>query len=161
MNEEPEAEVASEARDYLDGILERLGVDARVARYRIEDSILLHIDAEEAGRLIGRGGQTLEALQFLLNRIMRNQWENPPRIVIDVAGYRERHREQLVRQAREAADQVRRWGDPVILEPMNSFDRRVVHMALREDDDVETISPAETDENNRKRITIRIRDRAT
>lgn len=158
MNEEPEAEIAIEARDYLDGMLERLGVDAKVARHRIEDSILLHIDSEDAGRLIGRGGQTLEALQFLLNRIMRNQWENPPRIVIDVEGYRERHREQLVQQAREAADQVRRWGDPVTLGPMNSFDRRVVHMALRDDGDVETISPAEADEDNRKRITIQTRD---
>lgn len=161
MNEEPEAEVAIEARDYLDGILKRLGVDAQVDRYNIEDSILLHVESEDAGRLIGRGGQTLEALQFVLNRIMRNQWENPPRIVIDVARYRERHREQVVQQAREAANQARRWGDPVTLEPMNAFDRRVVHMALRDDEDVETISPAEVDEDNRKRITIRLREQVT
>ncbi len=157
MSEESDVQAANEARDILAAMLEHLGIEATVERYRIEESTLLHVESPEAGRLIGRGGQTLDAFQFLINRIMRNRYEDPPRIIVDVERYRERRRDELVKRARKLADKVRRWGEPVQMDPMNSFDRRIVHMALRDDADVETVSPPEPDEQNRKPITIRLR----
>ena len=158
MVEDMDHPAVAAAEDLLAGMLDRLGVDAEVTSYGVEEASVLRIETEDAAGLIGRGGQSLEALQFLVNRALRHRYEDSPRIVVDIEGYRERHREQLVQKAREIADRVRRWGDPVTLEPMNAFDRRVVHMALRDDKDVETSSPPEADERHRKPITIRIRE---
>ena len=82
----------------------------------------------------------------------------PPRVIVDVAQYRERQRDDLMKIVHEAADKVRRWGDPVQLEPMNSFDRRIVHHAFTEDPEIETSSSDEEWEGGRKRITLRLRE---
>ena len=79
-----------------------------------------------------------------------------PHIILDVGGYRQQAREQLVKRAKEAAEKVRRWGDITELEPMNAFDRRVVHQTLKEDPDVETHS-VEVEGSDKKVILIRPR----
>ena len=111
---------------------------------------------EDTGRLIGRQGQTLADLQYITNRILFQQDAHAPKATVDVGGYRAQAREALVKRAMEAADKVRRWGDAVELEPLNAFDRRIVHQALRDDPEVETNS-VEVDGTDKKAILLRPR----
>ena len=141
----------------LQHMLDLLAIEASVGEPRpIEDGVLLEVHSPEAGRLIGRGGVILQNLQFLLNRIAQRTLDPAaPRFVLDIDGYRHRLQEKLIRQARQAADRVRRWGEPVVLEPMTAYERRIVHTALKEDPDVETWSPPEADAEGLKQITVR------
>ena len=93
----------------------------------------MDITTEDAGRLIGRQGQTLADLQYIANRILFQQDKTAPKITVDVGGYRTQAREALIKKAKDAADKVRRWGDIVELEPMGAFERRIVHQALKDD----------------------------
>jgi len=90
--------------------------------------------------LIGRQGQTLSQLQYLINRMIYQKDPTASKVTLDVGNYRANAREALVAKAKEAAEKVRRWGDIVELEPMNAFDRRIVHNALKDDPTVETHS---------------------
>ena len=120
----------------------------------MEEGLLLDVKADDAGRLIGRQGQTLSELQYVLNRLLFHQDPHAPKVMVDVAGYRAQARDALVKKAKEAAEKVRRWGDIVELEPMNAFDRRVVHNALKDDPSVETHS-VEVEGTTKKAILLR------
>ena len=122
----------------------------------MDEGVLLDVKTDDAGRLIGRQGQTLADLQYLTNRLLFQQSPEAPKVMVDVGGYRTQAREALVKKAKEAADKVRRWGDAVELEPLNAFDRRVVHQALKDDPDVETHS-VEVDGTDKKAILLRPR----
>jgi spoIIIJ-associated protein len=138
----------------LEQLLQHLGFPAVIEEHHDEDGLLLDVKAEDAGRLIGRQGQTLSQLQYILNRLLYRQDETAPKVTVDIGGYRSQAREALVKKAKEAAEKVRRWGDIVELEPMNAFDRRVVHNALRDDPGVETHS-VEVEGTNKKAILLR------
>ena len=138
----------------LEQLLQHLGFPATIEEHHDEDGLLLDVKAEDAGRLIGRQGQTLSQLQYILNRLLYRQDETAPKVTVDIGGYRAQAREALVKKAKEAAEKVRRWGDIVELEPMNAFDRRVVHNALRDDPGVETHS-VEVEGTNKKAILLR------
>jgi spoIIIJ-associated protein len=144
----------AQPKEILEQLLEQLGFDAEIQEHHDEDGLFLDVKTEDSGRLIGRQGQTLSDLQYLLNRLLFQQDANAPKVTVDVGGYRAQAREALVKKAKEAADKVRRWGDVVELEPMNAFDRRVVHNALRDDPGVETHS-VEVDGTNKKAILLR------
>ena len=131
------------------------------------------IASEDAGRIIGRKGQTLDSLQLILNRILFKQDEECPHVMLDIDGYangeRERRsageeggrrefnrrprrehggashvsNEQLEQQARDAAIEVKRWGEPVKLPEMNAHDRRIIHVTLKDDPEVTTESIGE------------------
>ena len=120
----------------------------------MEDGVLLDVKTDDAGRLIGRQGQTLADLQYITNRLLFQQDTAAPKVMVDVGGYRAQAREALVKRAQDAAEKVRRWGDAVELEPLNAFDRRVVHQALKDDPDVETHS-VEVDGSDKKAILLR------
>src|SRR5512139_3259688 len=111
----------AEPKATLEKILELLGFPATVEEHRMEDGILLDVKTDDSGRLIGRQGQTLSDLQYLLNRLLFQQDTGTPKVTVDVGGYRTQAREALVRKAKAAAEKVRRWGDVVELEPMNAF----------------------------------------
>ena len=140
-------------------ILHLLGFDAQVEEHRMEDDLVLDVKADDAGRLIGRQGQTLSDLQYILNRILFQLDENAPKVTVDVGGYRAQAREALIKKAQEAAEKVRRWGDVVELEPLSAFDRRIVHHALKDDPDITTQS-VEVDGTNKKAILLRPRAQA-
>jgi len=140
----------------LQKVLKLLGFDARIEEQTTEDGLTLDVQADDSGRLIGRQGQTLSDLQYLINRILFQQDETAPKITVDVGGYRADAREALLRRAREAAEKVRRFGDIVELEPLTAFDRRIVHHALRDDPDIETQS-IEIDGTSKKIILLRPR----
>lgn len=131
-----------------------MGFNGAVHEQQLEDGLLLDVQTEDSGRLIGRQGQTLSDLQYLVNRLAFQQDEKAPRVTVDVGGYRAQAREALVKKAKDAAEKVRRWGDVVELEPMNAFDRRIIHNALKDDPGVETHS-VEVEGTNKKAILLR------
>ena len=96
--------------------------------------------SDELGVLIGRRGETLAALQYLINTIVSKGGNKPPAFGLDIEGYRRRREEMLVDLAREIAQEVRETGDVITLEPMPANERRIVHIALREEDGVRTES---------------------
>jgi len=135
-------------------ILGTLGFAATVVEHQLGDDLMLDVKTEESGRLIGRQGQTLADLQYIVNRIVFQQDQTAPKVMLDVGGYRSQAREALVQKAKAAAEKVRRWGDAVELEPLNAFDRRIVHHALRDDPDVETQS-VEVEGTEKKVLILR------
>jgi spoIIIJ-associated protein len=140
----------------LEKVLATLGFPATIEEHKLEEGLLLEVKTEDAGRLIGRQGQTLADLQYITNRLLFQQDATAPKVMVDVGGYREQAREALVDKARSAAEKVRRWGDTVELEPMSAFDRRVVHQTLKDDPDVETHS-VEVEGSEKKAILLRPR----
>jgi spoIIIJ-associated protein len=146
----------TQPKETLEKILTSLGFPATVEEHKLEDGVLLEVKTDDAGRLIGRQGQTLADLQYITNRLLFQQDANTPKVTVDVGGYRAQAREALVKKAKDAADKVRRWGDSVELEPMSAFDRRVVHQAIKDDPDVETHS-VEVDGTDKKAILLRPR----
>jgi spoIIIJ-associated protein len=146
----------AQPKETLEKILAALGFPATVEEHKLEEGVLLDVKTDDAGRLIGRQGQTLSDLQYITNRLLFQQDATAPKVMVDVGGYRAQAREALVKKAKDAAEKVRRWGDTVELEPMTAFDRRVVHQALKDDPDVETHS-AEVDGTDKKVILLRPR----
>jgi spoIIIJ-associated protein len=148
--------MAAQPSETLKQILRYLGFDAEIEEHQLDDGLVLDVKADDAGRLIGRQGQTLADLQYILNRILFQRDETAPKVTVDVGGYRAEAREALVKKAQEAAEKVRRWGDIVELEPMSAFDRRIVHHALKDDPDITTQS-VEVDGTNKKAMLLRPR----
>ena len=140
----------------LEKILDLLGFPSTVVAHTLEDGVLLEVKNDDSGRLIGRQGQTLADLQYLTNRLLFQQDQTAPKVLVDVGGYRAQAREALEKKAREAAEKVRKWGDVVELEPLSAFDRRIVHHALKDDPGVETHS-VEVEGTDKKVILLRPR----
>lgn len=131
-------------------LLDKMLVDAEVsARLSEPDDLtgqqvnIIDILGDDLGVLIGPRGETLEALQYLARLIVAHQLQQRANFVVDVEGYRERREQALVRLAERMADKARERGQPVSLEPMSSYERRVIHMALRDAPDVYTESTGE------------------
>jgi len=144
----------AEPRATLQRILELLGFSATVEEHHLEDGLLLDVKTDDSGRLIGRQGQTLSDLQYITNRMLFQQDPSVPKVTVDICGYRAQAREALVKKAMDAAEKVRRWGDVVELEPLNAFDRRIIHQALKNDPGIETHS-VEVEGTDKKVILLR------
>jgi len=138
----------------LEELLHHLGFEATVEEHHLEEGLLLDVKADDSGRLIGRQGQTLSDLQYLLNRLLFQQDPETPKVMVDIGGYRAQTRDALVKKAKDAAEKVRRWGDVVELEPLSAFDRRIVHNALKGDPSIETHS-VEVEGTSKKAILLR------
>jgi len=138
----------------LEELLQHLGFAATIEEHMMEEGLLLDVKADDAGRLIGRQGQTLSELQYILNRLLFHRDDSAPKVTVDVGGYRAQARETLVKKAKDAAEKVRRWGDVVEMEPLNAFERRIVHNALKDDPSVETHS-VEVEGTAKKAILLR------
>ncbi|MEG1810465.1 MAG: RNA-binding cell elongation regulator Jag/EloR [Clostridia bacterium] len=147
-----EAAQNNPAAEFLSGVLERMGVNARVlaAPKGEDDAVRLYIDSSTMGILIGHRGETLDALQYLISlTINRNRKEEGyTRVALDTEGYREKREETLTRLARKIAAQVKASGKPKTLEPMNPYERRVLHATLQNNQYVTTHSEGE--EPNRR-----------
>ncbi|HEY2950959.1 MAG TPA: R3H domain-containing nucleic acid-binding protein [Verrucomicrobiae bacterium] len=146
--------MSAQPKAILEQLLNLLGFPSTIEEHKMEENLLLDVKADDSGRLIGRQGQTLSDLQYIVNRILFQQDNTAPKVIVDIGGYRAQQREVLVKKAREAAEKVRRWGDVVELEPMNAFDRRVIHNALRDDPGVETHS-VEVEGTTKKAVLLR------
>ena len=142
-------------KNILENLLTRLGFEATIEETEMETGSLLNVKTEDdPGRLIGRQGRTLSDLQYLTNRLLIVQDKEAPKVTVDVGNYRTENTENLVKTAKEAAEKTRRWGEVVELAPMNAYDRRVVHQALTEVEDVTTES-IEVEDTTNKVILVR------
>jgi spoIIIJ-associated protein len=128
-------------RGLLDRTVAASGVDATVSIAEVDGELVATLIGDDLGVLIGRHGQTIDALQYLANAIShRTQGDDRLRVVVDAAGYRARRAATLESTARAAAEQATGTGHPVELEPMTAVERRIVHELLKDDPEVETSS---------------------
>jgi spoIIIJ-associated protein len=146
--------MSAQPKVILEKLLEQLGFEPAVEEHEMDGGLLLDVKTDDPGRLIGRQGQTLSELQYITNRLLFREDPEAPKVTVDVGGYRSQAREALVNKAKDAAEKVRRWGDIVELEPLNAFDRRIVHNALKDDPSVETHS-VEVEGTDKKAIILR------
>ena len=142
-------------REVLDTILGHLGFVVEIEEEDRDGHLILQIKTTEPKRLIGRRDETLESLQFLVNRILQTRNHGAPRIIVDVENHRSMRDDSFLHRIHQLADAVRSNGCPVETEPLNSYDRRLVHNAYREDAELETASHEGVDKI--KRMTIRRR----
>ncbi len=139
----PEAlpeEPGKRVRAVVERALDALEIDAHVVIEESDESITARVEGDDLGLLIGRHGQTIDALQLLCYRAAFRGMGERKRVTVDAAGYRERRREILCRQADSAAERALQSGRPSELEPMTAQERRVVHDHLKERAGVETYS---------------------
>jgi spoIIIJ-associated protein len=137
------ADPAARVEELLDRVLDACDVEGEVAVDEDDETVRAAIEGEDLGLLIGRHGQTIDALEHLAARIAFHGESARKRIVIDAAGYRARRAEVLERQADRAVEEAVRYGRPVALDAMVASERRVVHEYLRDRRDVETYSEGE------------------
>ncbi|MFV0336639.1 MAG: protein jag [Chthoniobacterales bacterium] len=141
------------AKNTLDTMLGYLGFFVEIEEQERGNNPVLQIRTSEPDRLIGRHGEVMEDLQFLVNRVVQAKDPAVPRVVVDVEHYRMMRDDALIDNVRHLADAVRNTGKSLRTEPLNSYDRRLVHNAFKDDPDIETSSPS--DNARLKRITLR------
>ena len=154
--EEPEVEEAPENRDpepqndnerkiieFVDTLIQKMGYKGKTSiSFRRNKKIGLSIDSDDSSIIIGRKGKNLDAIQLITN-VYAGNLDPDIKVVIDSENYRMRHEEQIIRNAYRIAEQVKRSGKSRLLDPMNPFERRLVHTALNDFDGVETKSEGE------------------
>lgn len=138
---QPENDIEHAVVDFVEKLTEKMGFPAKVfISDRQENKIILVIESEYSNILIGRKGKNLDAIQLLANVIVSRLGAEDLKVVIDAENYRSRREEQIVQMARKLANQVRRSKRSVLLEPMNPFERRLIHTALSDVKDISTKS---------------------
>lgn len=151
---EPEAppptpeEIAEVGRDFVQGLVAALGVTAEVAATTEDDTAFIEVTGEDLGALIGRRGQTLDALQELARTAVQRRLRARVRLIVDVEAYRARRKASLAEYARAIAKRAKERGTEIELEPMTAYERKVVHDAVAEIDGASSFSEGE--EPNRK-----------
>jgi spoIIIJ-associated protein len=144
------ADPPARLRELLERVVEALGLEGDVSIVDDAESLTGRVDGPDLGLLIGRHGQTIDALEHLAARIAFRDAAERKRVVVDAAGYRDRRAEVLQRQAERAASEAVKFGRPVSLDAMVAAERRLVHEYLRERGDIETYS--EGDEPDRRLV---------
>ncbi len=132
--------VGETAKKTLEDLLRLIGVRAEVGLREEPERVLLSIKSDGTGLLIGRKGETLDALEYLITKMVHKDAEDKKRIVLDTENYRSRREESLVTLAHRLADKAKRLGRPVTISPMNAHDRRIIHLALQDDKALRTRS---------------------
>lgn len=149
-------EQARVAEEFLAGLLERMGLPAELDSGEVDGvmyvDVLASEDAEGMGLLIGRHGQTLDALQEIVRSAVQRQTEARCRVIVDVEDYRKRRRSQLAERARSVAARVKRTGRPERMEPMSPYERKIVHDTVNAVGGVETASEGE---DPQRRVVVR------
>mgnify|MGYP001424085796 FL=1 len=145
-------EALSEAHQILEAMVTHLGYEVTIEEEESEEGACLQVLTEESDLFIGNHGDRLDDLQYLVNRILQKKMQDPPRIRIDCDHFRVRQEEKLITTARELADKAKDSGKPMKMRPLNAYHRRIVHNALIDDDEVETVSPRS--DERLKRILI-------
>lgn len=158
INYTVEAAEGNPAAEFVKGLIERMGAEGTVLAAQDEDCLRLRIDSEMIGMLIGHRGETLDAMQYLTGLVINKnrKTEGYTRVTLNTEEYREKREETLKRLARKVASQVKATGRPRALEPMNPYERRVLHSALQNHPDVMTHSEGE-EPNRRVVVTPRRR----
>ncbi|MFA7234131.1 MAG: R3H domain-containing nucleic acid-binding protein [Terrimicrobiaceae bacterium] len=144
--------------EVLDTILGYLGFAVEIQEQERDGHAVLQILTHEPERLIGRHDVVIDDLQYLVNRVLAAQDPPGPRVVVDVEHHRAMRDDALVEKVLHLAQAVRSTGRPIQTEPLNSYDRRIVHNAFKDDPEIGTWSPQ--DDARVKRITIRPRKKS-
>lgn len=144
LTDEEMDQVADEAVSAIQSVLQGFGITASIEEYEGDDGeIILDVVGDDLGVLIGRHGRTLDAIQTLTSAITNRRLGYRYPILVDIEGYRNRRRVKLEEIGHRAADRAVRQGTPVKLRPMSSYERKVIHMSLREDQRIVTASEGE------------------
>ncbi len=144
QNRAPRASSETIVEDFLTGLLAYIAPGYSVSAKERGENILAEITGGDSGRIIGREGRTLSSIEFLANTVLAKEvGENALRVNVDAAGYKRRHEERLLETARRAAARVRKTGEAFEMDVLGAADRRVIHIALREDAFVMTESVGE------------------
>lgn len=147
MSGQGESDAAGRVRELLEHVLAAVDVEAGIEIAEDDDELAANLTGEDLGLLIGRHGQTIDAIQHLAYRIAFRDADNRKRVTVDAAGYRARRATLLEQDADDAVEEALETGKPVALDAMNAVERRVVHEYLRDRDGIETYS--EGDEPDR------------
>lgn len=131
------------AKETLESILALIPVETSVNAHHNDGNITLNIEGDKSGLLIGRKGKTLDALQFIVNRIVNKALDRRTRVVVDSENYRQRRRDSLTQMALRMGDKAKRIGKPVTTNPLNPRERRIIHLALKEVGGLNTKSKGE------------------
>lgn len=143
FNAEEQEQTAEEAKKFLENVFKGMHLNVTMEKMMNEDRILLSLHGEGLGILIGKHGQTLDALQYLTNLAAGKSFRHHYFVMLDVENYRERRQDTLEALAHRLAGKARRTGEPVKLEPMPAGERRIIHLALQDDPSVSTESEGE------------------
>lgn len=136
-------EITNQAREFLTAIFNGANLDLRVTEGQTEIGCLFNIDGNDASLLLNEGGELLDAVQHIANQAFGRDLPKDERIVCDVENFRATREAELRAMARHAAESVRKTSNPFNFGPMNSNERRVIHLALSVEDDVQTESVGE------------------
>lgn len=158
-SKQPGSDIAEKAKGILEKLLALMGVEGEVSPQTESlaagaTSVVLNIKGDDLGILIGRRGQTLTSLQYLVRLMVSNQTKSREPIVVDVENYKQRRYQQLEEFARQMAEQVQAKGQPFTFEPMSAFERRIIHVALADNTSVTTESMGEGEE---RKVVIRLK----
>ncbi len=134
---------AEMGRLVLQRIVDTITSDAKISVEKDEDRLLFNVNGGNAGILIGKRGQTLDAIQAIVNKVVNKHNQNRTRVLVDIEGYLETRRENLEKMALRLAEKSKKIGKPMTLGPMNAYDRRIVHLALQDFSEVQTRSRGE------------------
>lgn len=132
-----------QARRALEGLLQRMGVDATVEMSEREDAVYLNVRTDDSAMVVGKNGELLSAIQFIVNKMVNRFPEDRKRVVVDSSGFRGRREEKLAKLATELARKVTAKRRAISVAPMNAQDRRLIHTALKEVTEVTTFSEGE------------------
>ena len=134
------ADAVEEAKAFLETMVSFIVEDAVVSAKKVSDRVVLTIDGGNSALLIGKHGRTLDALQYIVQKSVQKKGIGKVRFTVDIEGYRERRKAWLTQLALRLGDKVKRSGKPATINPMNAYDRRIVHVALKDDAKVRTQS---------------------
>lgn len=138
----------SRAVDFLTKVLEKMNLEAEISAVLLEKTLNISIEGKDMALLIGRRGQTLDSLQYLVSLVVNKDHEDYIRVILDTENYRVKREETLVKLAHKLAHKAKQYRKDITLEPMNPYERRVIHSTLQNDSYVSTRS--EGDEPFRK-----------
>ncbi len=132
------------AKEVLENILSLIPMEGTTVNAKQEDGVItLNIKGDESGILIGRKGRTLDALQFIVNKVVNKSLERRAQVVVDSENYRQRRNDSLIQMALRMGDRAKKIRKPVATNILNPHDRRIVHLALRDDEKLDTRSRGE------------------
>lgn len=145
--EMPHRELAEAARDLLQRMVDLMGVEGTVKIEECtEDEVLLNVEGEDMGLLIGRHGATLDAIQLVVAIAANRIANDGARVIVDAEGYRARHRAMIEARARKLAEEAKESGREVVVPDLKPYERRLMHMVLKGDPEVETYSEGDGDD---------------
>lgn len=148
------ADAKADAGNFIGDILDKMDIEATVSVSETEEAVKVEISGDNVGLLIGRRGETLDAIQYLTSLVVNKDKDEFKRVIVDVENYRQKREDTLIALAYRMADKVEKYKKSVTLEPMTPYERRIIHSALQERFTIETISVGE--EPNRK-VVIRVK----